>query len=368
MKNICSERTEDSLRGVRRAYFDYKLSVSQKYLSLLLLLASLMNALLLIPDLALIQSEAGRIGVILLRVAFSFSLLGIGLGIKEIKAYRLFSLLITLCEILAFAVFIYVLCQYGAPNFLIQAMGIVTIIILAFFVPNRWEYTLLVAVLGTAGFFVCTLLFVKSADRMEFWAAFVYVIIALLLCAIAAKNAENHEFREFAAKNELKRISSTDYLTDAANRYKMEEEAGRWMDFCRRNGMPLSLVFLDVDDLKSINDRYGHPAGDSVLSNLVKLINGQLRSSDLLARWGGDEFVMLLPNVSLDEAGALTQRIRDSVRESRLSQEVSVTCSFGVVEMADGMDFKTLISKADQMMYEGKKEGKDNVRCARRRG
>jgi diguanylate cyclase (GGDEF)-like protein len=256
-----------------------------------------------------------------------------------------------------------VLCQYGAPNFLIQSMGMVTIVITIFFVPNQWRHTLLAAVFGTVGFFVCALIFLKHVGMMEFWAALVYVSIAGLLCAIAAKNAENHEFREFMAKNELERISSTDYLTAAANRYKMEEEAGRWMDFCRRNGMPLSLVFIDVDDLKTINDRHGHSAGDGVLADLARCINRQLRSSDLLARWGGDEFLLLLPNVSLHEAGTLAERIRGSIRESRSGQEIPVTCSFGVVAMTKDADFKTMVGEADRLMYEAKKQGKDSVQC-----
>jgi len=185
-----------------------------------------------------------------------------------------------------------------------------------------------------------------------------------LFCAIFSKNSEVHQFREFLAKRELERISSTDYLTNTANRFKIEEEAEIWIDFCRRQGLPLSLVFFDVDNLKKINDCYGHVTGDSILTNLVKLIKNQLRSSDVLARWGGDEFVILLPNASLENAATFTERIRNSIEQAALVKGISTTCSFGIAEMKDGSDFQSLICEADKLMYEGKENGKNNIQVA----
>ena len=200
---------------------------------------------------------------------------------------------------------------------------------------------------------------------MELCASVVYISISILLCAFSARNSEIHQYREFVAKSELERVGSVDYLTNTANRFKMEEEAGRWIDFCHRQGYPLALVFIDIDDLKTINDRFGHNAGDSVLMNMTHIIRSQIRNTDILARWGGDEFVLLMPNMTLDNAIGVSERIRSAIINNNFTKGIRVTCSFGVVAMKDGSVFQNLIEEADTLMYTGKKLGKNNVQWIR---
>lgn len=137
------------------------------------------------------------------------------------------------------------------------------------------------------------------------------------------------------------------------------------MAFCRRQGLPLSIVFFDIDNMKNINDSYGHAIGDFVLTTLTKLVKNQLRGSDSLARWGGDEFVILLPSVTLANATALTERIGNRIQEYTFIEGYCVTCSFGVVEMKAGSDFETMVSQADKLMYDSKKHGKNSVHCTK---
>jgi len=349
------------LLNIKESYYDYKLFVSQKYISILILVASLVNLLLLIPDLTLIESTAKRISIIIVRVVFSLILISVHLRINKIKTFKQFAKVISICEIIAFVVFLFIFSLYSPPSFLIQTIGLIILIIISFFVPNQWNNMLYIAVLGSIGFFVCASVFVESVNMTEFWAALVYVLISILFCAISANNSEKNQFKEFKAKRELQHISSTDYLTKTANRFKMEEEAGRWIAFCKRHDLPLSLVFIDVDNMKIINDRFGHSAGDSVLANLAKMIQKQLRSSDILARWGGDEFIMLFPNVTLNNAIELTERIKNCIKEGSVNKEIEVSCSFGIVEMKEDSNFKTMLLKADHLMYEGKKNGKDSI-------
>lgn len=355
------KKSEESFLDQQASYFVYKLSVSKKYIRIFIIAACLINLVMLIPDLALIKGEIMKISIAVIRVIFSLVLLGVFLKIKNIKTFGMFSLVVTGCELFAIAIFLFVLFRYNQPNFPIQTMGLIILIIAVFYAPNRWKHKLFTAVLGSVGFFICALVFPEFVNTTDFWASIVYVSVAVILCAISAKNTEKHQFREYLARCELEHISSTDYLTNTANRYKMKEEAERWMDFCRRQELPLSLVFIDVDDLKIVNDKYGHPVGDSVLADLAKMIKNQLRSSDILARWGGDEFVVLLPNVTLEPAIALIERIRNSIRENTFVKGISVTCSFGIVEMKEDSKFETLIKQADKLMYISKKHGKDNI-------
>ncbi|MEA4896296.1 MAG: GGDEF domain-containing protein [Oscillospiraceae bacterium] len=351
---------------IRRSYyFDRRLDYSRRYIKVLIAVACLINLLLLIPDLLQIKSAEYRFDIALLRVLFSLLLLFICTKIDSIASFRKLSVIISICELLAAGVFFAVFSLYASPSFMIQAMGLIILILVIFLVPNHWVYMLSVSIISAVGFFLCASAFIGSIDATEFAAATAYIGITILLCSISAGNSERHQYREFLVKDELERISKTDFLTHTANRLKLSEDAAKWIDFCKRQNLPLSLVFFDVDDLKNINDRYGHSAGDNLLAGLARLTQCQLRSTDVLARWGGDEFVMLLPSVSIDNAIALTERIELSVRENILIDGEKITCSFGVAEMKKDSTFEDLVREADSLMYSAKQRGKDMVQYSK---
>ena len=327
----------------------------------MILVIGLFNLLLLVPDLAAAESITQKIILIILRVVFFLILMILSLQFKKIKSFHVFSWIVTGCEILSLIIFLYVMIQSANPNLLIQTMGLITIIIVVFLIPNRLSHTLLVSILGTISFFVCATIFISFSTAMDFWAAVVYASIAILLCAICAWNTQKHQYNEFLAKLELEHMSTTDVLTRLSNRFKMGKEADKWIDYCRQNGAPLSLVFIDVDDLKSINDSFGHLVGDAVLSTLADIIQNQLRETDVISRWGGDEFLLLLPNITTENAIILSERIRGLIEYTTFEKGVSITCSFGVVEMDDASTFESLLSQSDKLMYGGKQLGKNRV-------
>lgn len=364
MNNKQPENFSNSLLAVESAYARYKLSMFQKYTHIMIIIMSLFNLLLLVPDSALIEDLSQKTSVILIRVFFSLTLFALAQGIRSIRTLHVFSMLVTIFELLAIIIFLYVFSQYNHPDFLIQTLGMVTMIIIIFLLPNQWQYMLLAALPGAIGFFICTPLFMRNISTMEFWASAIYVAVVILLCAVAAWNSEKHQYGEFISKSRLEHISSTDYLTNAVTRYKMEEEADRWIKFCHRQNFPLALVFLDVDDLKTVNDRYGHSGGDVLLSSLANVIRSQSRETDILARWGGDEFILLLPNITIENAAQLSRRIKKAIEGSVLVQDTPVTCSFGVVAMKPDSTFESLVQEADAMMYTGKKLGKNTVQIS----
>jgi len=349
----------------RLSYYDYKLKVSRQYVYQLIIIAGFMNLLLLVPDLALIKDGAARIMIAIIRIVYSIVLFILSFRIKAISSFKLVSVIVSLCELAAGAIFLFVFSQYGQPNFMIQTMGIILLVLIVFLIPNRLSYMLVISLLVSAGFFICARVFISSIEFTDYVASATYVSFSILLCALAARSSENHQRNEFKAKRKLEHVSSTDYLTDTANRLKISEEAERWIAFCVRHELPLSLIFFDVDDLKTVNDRYGHSAGDFVLANLAKLIQGQLRTSDILARWGGDEFVILLPNVTLENAVLLAKRVELNVRENILIEGTRITCSFGVTTMKKDSTFESLVGEADCLMYNAKQQGKDVVQYSK---
>ena len=354
-------KSKDSFYDRKKEYFTYKLTASQKFMRFFCLLLALFNGVLLIPDLKLVDNAFANILIVILRIIFSLLLVGLYLEIQRIKTFRVFSCIVTAFELYAVFIFLFVLSRYDPPDFMIQALGIIIINIAIFLTPNRWVNMLAASIINAIGFLVYSFYFISDISTMQFAAVTVYIAISIILCAIFAWETQRHQYREFIATYDLKRMSMIDQLTQAANRYKLIEESEKWMAFCRRNDFPLSLVLIDVDDLKLLNDLHGHNFGDFVLVNLVKLIDTQLRSTDVLARWGGDEFVMLLPNIDAKSAIILSERIGNTIAESKFESDVKMTCTFGIIEMHGKAGIDELIKEADDLMYAGKKLGKNRV-------
>ncbi len=166
-----------------------------------------------------------------------------------------------------------------------------------------------------------------------------------------------------ALKDELQRQAHTDSLTGVANRRSFFERAEHEHVHSRRHGAPLSLIALDVDHFKQINDEYGHPVGDLVLQGLVLCCQNHLRAPALCARTGGEEFCILLPGVPADAAQAIAERIRMAVADARLSPEhpaLKITASFGVTGLGPAdPHFGAVYSRADRALYAAKQQGRD---------
>ncbi len=164
----------------------------------------------------------------------------------------------------------------------------------------------------------------------------------------------------------LEAMATTDRLTGAANREALEVLFGQAQRLARRHDRPLSIINLDIDHFKTINDRHGHQAGDSVLRDLVETVSAQIREADTLCRWGGDEFLILLPDADAEHARQTAERIRDAVaRHNRLpANEESLTVSQGVAQYRPDESLDNVINRADQALYEAKRSGRDRVAVA----
>jgi diguanylate cyclase (GGDEF)-like protein/PAS domain S-box-containing protein len=163
-------------------------------------------------------------------------------------------------------------------------------------------------------------------------------------------------------EEELRCLSITDPLTNAYNRRYFMQVLEQEIERARRTGPPFSIIMMDLDYFKNINDRFGHAAGDRVLKSLVDLINGRIRKIDCLARWGGEEFVILLPNTPVDKAAGLAEELRGQLSSMDVPCAGSVTASFGVAGYCPGDTADSLIVRADNMLYEAKAAGRNCVR------
>lgn len=159
----------------------------------------------------------------------------------------------------------------------------------------------------------------------------------------------------------LERLADTDPLTGAFNRRVMERELHLAVEEHARKGMPMSVILMDIDHFKHINDRFGHEKGDSVLSAFAGLIMRNTRLNDRFFRFGGEEFLMLVYNADADEAKAIAEKIRHATEQSVDAGLWGVTVSLGVAGLARGQSCEQWISLADAAMYRAKESGRNRV-------
>lgn len=172
--------------------------------------------------------------------------------------------------------------------------------------------------------------------------------------------AEAHAL--LALKNkQLEQVSSTDWLTDMANRLKMEKLFNEELEKVLRYGRPLSCIILDLDRFKSINDTYGHETWDTVLIEAASILKAGVRKTDMLGRWGGEEFFILCPETDLEGAKTLAEALRTRFDAHTFSKVKKLTASLGVTSFKLGDSRKSMVQRADEALYRAKQQGRNRV-------
>jgi diguanylate cyclase (GGDEF)-like protein len=162
-------------------------------------------------------------------------------------------------------------------------------------------------------------------------------------------------------RDELDYLANTDQLTKVANRLKFNTEYTKAFLEASKDNVPLAFIILDIDHFKSVNDTFGHKVGDYVLSKMAKVISDFLSDDVLFARWGGEEFVILLPNKSYKNAVELAEKVRVEINECLFDAVSTISCSFGVSEYASCDHQESMIVRADEALYVCKENGRNQV-------
>ncbi|WP_229634277.1 GGDEF domain-containing protein [Duganella qianjiadongensis] len=177
------------------------------------------------------------------------------------------------------------------------------------------------------------------------------------------------ELMQANAKLEL--LATTDPLTGIGNRRRMTEQINRELDRGRRFGHPLSLLMADIDHFKNVNDQYGHEAGDRVIIAVARTLAGGVRNIDMASRFGGEEFVLLMPETSIAVASSAAERLRQEIANLEVrgdkGESIRFTISIGVAMTAPENTLETpstLVSRADKALYQAKESGRNRVVCS----
>lgn len=185
-----------------------------------------------------------------------------------------------------------------------------------------------------------------------------------LLVVLSERVRSDNEFiaNRLGMLREAERNAVTDALTGLGNRHWMQEMFERELGRTQQSGQSLCLMMVDVDNFKRFNDQYGHISGDRVLVAVGEVLREHVRPTDMIARFGGDEFAILLPGADLEQAAATAERLRAQVEKLAPSELVMpVTISVGVTCRTDHDDLASLLNRADAAMYDAKAEGRNRV-------
>ncbi len=197
------------------------------------------------------------------------------------------------------------------------------------------------------------------------------VVLSLLIAPpiywlVAAPIKREYDMRQYAERraDELGEQAITDSLTSTRNRRGVTISVLEAMAHAERYGHPLSVAMVDVDYFKEVNDTHGHKAGDRVLQGVAAILTEALRLPDKIGRYGGEEFLLVMPETGLDETSTLTERIRQQVSEAEFDigdRKVKLTISIGAVLFQKGEDLEQLVSRADRALYRAKESGRNSV-------
>ncbi len=357
IENISNATGEFKDRALEQDFQTYILQESINHSRRYVLAFGIVFLLFILPDYFFAKNMDKLPAILLIRVLFLSISIYYNLRVTHVKN-SLYSFS-TVYELVSIIVFWAVFSLYTHPDITIHHQVLIIFILAIFFtIPNSFLNKLVLTFLLTSGFFYI------AAKRGAFllsscgWDICSLTIIILIFCSLIVKNINKLQRIQFIDTQALERLSSTDALTGALNRRKYDQDLEKEITRAQRYQLPLSGIMLDLDNFKRINDEYGHLAGDKILVRLCSYIRTLIRKIDQIYRWGGEEFIIILPNTRLKAAEQLANRIQNFLQKADFSPASEVACSFGVTSWNEYEIADSFTNRLDQLLYQAKRKGK----------
>jgi len=347
--------------NLERTFFADEIRGMAAYIKPVTIFLGLLYLSFAIPDYFVMTNRQIFLWVLASRLVFLLLCVFLANRLPRVEDQKQFYRLITWAE--GFFILLYLLAcfLYQPLNLLIQSIGIIVVFCGFFLVPNRLQNLILLSgglvVLFLAGAIVLT----DQARPGELAASAVYLLIIIFLNSLAYLRSNYYRRKQYAISLQLHRLARTDPLTGIDNRQKFNEAFELEVSRARRYRSVFSLILFDIDHFKQINDAFGHPHGDRVLIGIAELVKEDLRATDIFARWGGEEFMLLLPETRLAEATEIAERLRARIEGMESVAACQVTCSFGIVECRQKEPAECLLQRVDDQMYLAKQQGRNQI-------
>lgn len=266
-------------------------------------------------------------------------------------------------SVVIFAIFTYLLHEYTVVHFVsidlvFEVLDLVLFTYALFVIPNRWITNVCTSAIIFILFFVLTPFTIPIMNIGTKGILIIYLFSQMLIVSVLMYRIHIQKRLNYLQQLQLEALAKTDVLTTAFNRFACDKA----LDQMCASHCDFSLILVDIDDFKRINDTCGHLTGDKVIVKIVDSIKSIIRQDDIVARWGGEEFVIILPYISLERAAETAERIKKYMSNIEFGNKIGiVSASFGVTAYIDGDNMNSIISRADQLLYHAKQQGKNQV-------
>lgn len=234
-------------------------------------------------------------------------------------------------------------------------------IIVAFLIPNRLINIIIVTILTVVGFSVMAQFKYDNIPFSNFSASVVYNFLAIILSCIYTYRNGYTKRKQYLSNKELVFLTYNDPLTGLSNKLKMNKEIERLLRASKTRDTFFSLILFDIDDFKIINDTYGHIEGDRIISELGGILLEKAGKEYISVRWGGEEFVVIMPNKTSAQAAEFAEELRKAIEAYTFNKNIKLTCSFGVIQSDKNDTVESVIIRADNLLYNAKNMGKNIV-------
>jgi len=346
---------------LERAFFADEIRGMAAYIKPVTIFLGLLYLGFTIPDYFVMTDRQAFLWILAIRLIFLVLCVFLAFRLPRVEDQRQFYRMITWAE--GFFILLYLLScfLYQPLNLLIQSIGIIVVLCGFFLVPNRLLNLILLSLGLVVLFLTGAVMLTDHTEPGELVVSSVYLLIIMFLNSLSYLRSNYYRRQQYAISLQLHRLARTDPLTGIYNRQKFNEAFDLEVSRARRYRSVFSLILFDIDHFKHINDAYGHPQGDRVLIRIAELVKDDLRSTDIFARWGGEEFMLLLPETRVAEATEIAERLRARIEEMDPVTVSPVTCSFGVVECSPKETAECLLQRVDVQMYLAKQQGRNQI-------
>ncbi|MGE4284588.1 MAG: GGDEF domain-containing protein [Clostridia bacterium] len=349
-------------KGFEREFFNYDMRRYAKVIGPVILIFGVIYMMFFIADYFTIENSFSFMIILIIRALFLVVSVIVYLAVKKTNNYTNLVYLITAYEILAIIGFLVIIDHYESLT-LLSFFSIIVMTLAVYIIPNKLTYAQIISAVLSLSFFIFHAKHIEGMETSVFFKMVAYNLIIIIYCNTGAYLTNFYKRKQFVDSRELLRVSITDPLTGIYNRTKFNDELSRWIDYCNKYENPLCLGIFDIDDFKRVNDNYGHLIGDSVIQNIAATIKKAIRNTDVFARWGGEEFVIFLPNTDIHQAMEMMERMRICIQNNKYDKVENITCSFGLAALRENENAESLLQRADKLLYDAKNCGKNAIVC-----
>lgn len=346
-------------KAMEKAYFDDFFESSMEFLKRSLLMLGILYALFIIPDWFFIRPHADFVWAFFNRCLFLGLMMILYIWLRFGTGFTLYPVIMLLTEIAVSLLFVQMFVVYQkSGDLMIQFLGMICVILGIFLIPNRAVYHLISTGISGLAFIYHAINTYQPAD-FQATAWFIYLTIIIGISYVNAVRANIYQRNQYMNSLNLKEMLDMDPLTEIYNRQKFDEELMKYLaSFADEQ---VATIMFDIDDFKKVNDEFGHMEGDRVLKKVSEIARRMVRERDVLARWGGEEFIILMPYAGKLEAYSVAERIRMEIEKEFSIEGRVVTCSFGVTEISRNDSFEAIMKRVDGYLYEAKAKGKNHT-------